>query len=58
MDDARQIEAESRRAAETAQAQVQEVETALRAKEKELEAALVRAGESDRKQLSLVAVVE
>ena len=58
VDDARQIEAESRRAAETAQAQVQEVETALRAKEKELEAALVRAGESDRKQLSLVAVVE
>jgi colicin import membrane protein len=58
VDDARQIEAESRRAAETAQAQVQEVETALRAKEKELETALVRAGESDRKQLSLVAVVE
>ena len=58
VDDARQIEAESRRAAETAQAQVQEVETAMRAKEKELETALVRAGESDRKQLSLVAVVE
>ena len=58
VDDARQIEAESRRAAETAQAQVQEVETALRANEKELETALVRAGESDRKQLSLVAVVE
>ena len=58
VDDARQIEAESRRAAETAQAQVQEVETALRAKEKELETALVRAGESDRKQLPLVAVVE
>ena len=52
------IEAESRRAAETAQARVGEVEEALRAKEKELEAALVRAGDADRKQLSLVAVVE
>ncbi len=58
VDDARMIEAESRRAAETAQARVGEVEEALRAKEKELEAALVRAGDADRKQLSLVAVVE
>jgi len=58
VDDARMIEAESRRAAETAQARVGEVENALRAKEKELETALVRAGEADRKQLSLVAVVE